>query len=211
MSTLGKFITFEGGEGAGKSTQCTLLASHLKDKGIDVLVTREPGGTPSAEMIRKLLVEGDINRWQSSTEALLMFAARSEHWHTRIHPALQKGTWVISDRFVDSSYAYQGYARGIPLEQLEKLYQFAVGSVYPDLTFFLNIPLNQGFERVRNRVTSYEERFEKEALSFHEKVQNGFLDLAKKFKERYIVEDATRSIHVIAQSLQNEIHRRFSI
>lgn len=211
MSKLGKFITFEGGEGAGKSTQCTLLASYLKDKGIDVVVTREPGGTPSAEMIRKLLVEGDINRWQSSTEALLMFAARSEHWHTLIHPALQEGTWVISDRFVDSSYAYQGYARGIPLEQLEALYKFAVGATYPDLTFFLNIPLNQGFERVRDRVTGYEERFEKEALSFHKKVQDGFLDLAKKFKERYFVQDATLSISDIAQSLQIEIKNRFSI
>jgi len=211
MSILGKFITFEGEEGAGKSTQCTLLASHLKNKGIDVIVTREPGGTPSAEMIRKLLVEGDINRWQSSTEALLMFAARSEHWHTLIYPALQKGTWVISDRFVDSSYAYQGYARGIPIEQLEQLYQFAVGSQYPDLTFFLNVPLSQGFERVRDRVTGYEERFEKEALSFHENVQDGFLDLAKKFKERYFVQDATLSIHDIAQSLQLVVKNRFSI
>ena len=211
MSTLGKFITFEGGEGAGKSTQCTLLASHLKDKGINVVVTREPGGTPSAEMIRKLLVEGDINRWQSSTEALLMFAARSEHWHTLIHPALQEGTWVISDRFVDSSYAYQGYARGIPVAQLEQLYQFAVGATYPDLTFLLNVPLSQGFERVRDRVTGYEERFEKEALSFHEKVQDGFLDLAKKFKKRYFVQDATLSISDIAQSLQIEIKNRFSI
>lgn len=211
MSTLGKFITFEGGEGAGKSTQCTLLASHLQKNGIDVIVTREPGGTPSAEMIRKLLVEGDINRWQSSTEALLMFAARSEHWHTLIQPALQKGTWVISDRFVDSSYAYQGYARGIPLEQLEHLYQFAVGSTYPDLTFFLNIPLSQGFERVRGRETGYEERFEKEAFSFHEKVQDGFLDLAQKFKDRYCVQDATLSINEIAQNLQTEIQNRFSI
>ncbi|HCU06946.1 MAG TPA: dTMP kinase [Holosporales bacterium] len=209
MPILGKFITFEGGEGAGKSTQCTLLASHLKKKGIDVIVTREPGGTPSAEMIRKLLVEGDTNRWCASTEALLMFAARSEHWHTLIYPALQQGKWVISDRFVDSSYAYQGYARGIPLAKLENLYQFAVGSIYPDLTIFLNVPLTQGFQRVRGRVKAYEERFEKEALSFHEKVHHGFLALAKKFKERYFMQDATLSIDDIARSIQCEIKKRF--
>jgi dTMP kinase len=209
MSTRGKFITFEGGEGAGKSTQCTLLASYLKDQGIDVILTREPGGTPSAEMIRTLLVEGDINRWQASTEALLMFAARSEHWHTLISPALQQGKWVISDRFVDSSYAYQGYARGIPIEKLEQLYQFSVGSSYPDLTIFLDVPLTQGFQRVRGRVKTYEERFEKEALSFHEKVYDGFLALAKKFNDRYFVQDATLSVEDIARSIQYEIKHRF--
>lgn len=209
MSIRGKFITFEGGEGVGKSTQCTLLASHLKDQGIDVMITREPGGTSSAEMIRKLLVEGDINRWHARTEALLMFAARSEHWHTLIDPALQAGKWVISDRFVDSSYAYQGYARGIPIEKLEQLYQFSVGSVYPDLTIFLNAPLSLGFQRVRGRAKPYEERFEKEALSFHEKVHDGFLALAKQFKERYVVQDATLSIDDIALSIQREIKHRF--
>ncbi|MDP2193008.1 MAG: dTMP kinase [Alphaproteobacteria bacterium] len=206
----GRFITFEGGEGAGKSTQCVLLRDSLLALGIDVILTREPGGTPTAEHIRNLLVsQGDP--LHSKTEALLMFAARCEHWHEVIEPALKQGKWVISDRFVDSSYAYQGYGRGLDLNALKNLYDFAVGESLPDLTIFLTLPPQIAFERITSRHKGYTERFEQEKLDFHERVYQGFLSLSKAYPQRYFLEDANQDIHDIAHEIMCEIERRFSI
>lgn len=134
----GRFITLEGGEGAGKSTQVRLLADALRRAGHDVVVTREPGGTPGAEQIRALLVQGDTGRWDAVTEALLLFAARRDHLVKTIWPALDRGDWVVSDRFSDSTLAYQGYAHGMGTELIERLYALTVGEFQPDLTIMLD-------------------------------------------------------------------------
>ncbi len=193
MLKNGLFITFEGGEGCGKSTQSSRLEEILRTKSIDVIRTREPGGTESAEEIRHLLVTGEPKRWDSHTEALLMFASRSEHWHRKIKPALNDGKIVICDRFADSSYAYQGFGRDLGVEGLKSLYQFAVGNAKPDITFLLDIDPTVGLSRTKKRNLDVDERFEKESILFHQKVREGYLYLAKEEPARFHVLDATLS------------------
>ncbi|MEE8351002.1 MAG: dTMP kinase, partial [Rhodospirillales bacterium] len=144
---VGKFITLEGGEGGGKTTQIKLLAEALKEAGIDPVVTREPGGAPAAEVIRRLLVEGDVARWQPMTETLLHYAARLEHVYNVIEPALTMGRWVISDRFADSTVAYQGYGHDLGRETINKVHELVLGSFQPDLTIILDIPMQDGLAR----------------------------------------------------------------
>ena len=143
----GRFITLEGGEGAGKSTQIARLKAWLEGRGKTVVATREPGGSAGAEMIRKLLVEGPAERWDGQTEALLHFAARREHLRTTVWPALASGAWVVSDRFADSTRAYQGYGHGLDLATIERLYEVAVGDFRPDLTLILDLPIETGLPR----------------------------------------------------------------
>lgn len=197
-SPKGKFITFEGCEGSGKTTQSKLLFEKLTactDKtGINVLWTREPGGSQGAEEIRSLLVKGDVHRWAPSTEALLMFAARDDHWKTCIEPALEAGTWVICDRFADSSYAYQGYGKGVPLDFLDMLYKNTVGTRHPDRTYLCDVPVDVGLMRAYSRMSAHqskEDRFEGLGKAFHENVRAGFLALAQKDPDRFCVLDAT--------------------
>ncbi|NIQ96157.1 MAG: dTMP kinase, partial [Desulfuromonadales bacterium] len=137
----GLFITLEGGEGGGKSTQARLLAEFLELRGEEVVLTREPGGSPGAEQIRSLLVDGETHRWDATTEALLHFAARRDHLVKTVIPALDRGAWVVCDRFADSTMAYQGYGHGLPKEALAVLYDFAVGTIKPDLTLVLDLPV----------------------------------------------------------------------
>ena len=204
----GRFINFEGGEGAGKSTQIQLLAEYLKSEGKDVLITREPGGSEGAETVRTLLVTGDVNRWDGVTEAMLVFAGRRDHYERVIKPALKSGTYVLCDRFADSSYAYQGAGQGVETAILDQLYQLACGDFRPDLTLILDMPVAVGIERAVSRGGD-EHRFEDMETDFHERVRNGFLTIAKHHPDRCVVIDAEQPIKSIATEIQCTVMARF--
>jgi dTMP kinase len=204
------FITFEGGEGAGKSTQIRLLAAHLRAKGVDVLTTREPGGSPGAEMIRRLLVEGAGDAWDGTTEALLMFAARRDHLVRTIRPALQRGRWVISDRFADSTRAYQGYGHGFDLVQIDVLYGLAVGDFRPDLTLILDLPVEVGLARTEAR-TGGENRYERLGAAFHQRVHDGFRDIAAAEPGRCRMVDADAPIDVVRERIRQAVADAFGV
>ena len=205
----GRFITLEGGEGAGKSTQITRLADWLKSRGRDVVTTREPGGAPGAEMIRKLLVEGPAERWDGTTEALLHFAARRDHLRATVWPALKRGAWVLSDRFADSTRAYQGYGHGLDLEALDRLYEVAVDGFHPDLTVILDLPVDTGLARAAAR-RGTETRYESLPRDFHERVRNGFLEIAKAEPRRCAIVDASKDIDTIAQAIARAVAERLA-
>jgi dTMP kinase len=172
----GRFISFEGGEGAGKSTQLRLLAARLREGGIDVVETREPGGTPGAEAIRALLVEGSADRWSPVVETLLMNAARADHVERLIEPALAAGKWVLSDRFADSTRVYQGVAGAVDAAAVERVIGFATGGLEPDLTLVLDLPEAEGLERAAQRGGAA--RFEAKGAAYHAAVRAGFRALA---------------------------------
>lgn len=194
----GCFITLEGGEGAGKSTQVRHLAERLKERRLDVLLTREPGGTPGGEAIRHLLVNGDTGRWQPMTEALLHTAARVEHVHKVIEPALGRGQWVISDRFADSTRAYQGAAQGLSIETVDDLQRLALGTFAPDLTLILDLPVAVALERAHGRGAGAEDRYERMGGSFHERLRAVFLDIAQNEPIRCRIIDASGSVEEVA-------------
>jgi dTMP kinase len=203
----GRFITLEGGEGAGKSTQIARLADWLKARGRDVVTTREPGGAPGAEMIRKLLVEGPTERWDGTTEALLHFAARRDHLRATVWPALERGAWVVSDRFADSTRAYQGYGHGLDLESLDRLYEVAVDGFHPDLTIILDLPVETGLARAAAR-RGTETRYESLPRDFHERVRQGFLEIARNEPKRCAVVDASKDIDAIAEVIARAVAER---
>lgn len=205
----GRFITLEGGEGVGKSTQIARLATWLEGRGHRVVATREPGGSPGAEMIRKLLVEGPAERWDGTTEALLHFAARREHLRSTVWPALQRGDWVISDRFADSTLAYQGYGHGLGRAVFEQLYGLAVGDFRPDLTIVLDLPVETGLARAAAR-RGTETRYESLPRQFHEQVRAGFREIAAREPGRCIVIDATRPIDAIAEAIVAAVRGRLA-
>jgi dTMP kinase len=192
----GVFITFEGGEGGGKSTQTRLLRDALAARGHRVLLTREPGGSPGAEAIRALLVQGDANRWDGVTEALLHNAARRDHVTKVITPALDAGQVVISDRFFDSTIAYQGYGHGIDLAVLGGLQRAAIGNFAPDLTLILDMPVEEGLRRAGARGGG-EDRYESMAVDFHRRLRDGFLAIAAAAPQRCKVVDATGTIEAV--------------
>lgn len=185
----GRFVTFEGGEGAGKSTQIRLLAAWLETQGVPVVMTREPGGTPGAERIRKLLVEGDADAWTPMTEALLHYAARVEHVARVVQPALAAGRWVLSDRFADSTIAYQGYGHGLGQARIAGLHRAALGRFRPDLTLVLDIGVARGLARAAAR-RGTETRYESMDTAFHRRVRAGFLEIARIDPARCVVVDA---------------------
>ena len=194
--TKAKFITLEGGAGAGKSTQIRLLADALRNGGIDPVITREPGGAPAAEIIRSLLVEGAVDRWLPMTEALLHFAARKEHVQATIAPALETGRWVVSDRFSDSTVAYQGYGHNLGQDDMARLLSLVLGDFQPDLTIILDIPVAEGLARAGKREAGEgagEDRYERMDQDFHQRLRDGFLDIARGAPERCAVIDATQS------------------
>lgn len=203
----GRFITLEGGEGAGKSTQIAHLKAFLEKCGHTVVTTREPGGAPGAEMVRKLLVEGPVERWDGVTEALLHFAARREHLRSTVWPALKRGDWVVSDRFADSTVAYQGYGYGIDRTLLDKLYGIAVGDFRPDLTVILDLPVEAGLARASAR-RGNETRYESLPRDFHERVRKGFLEIAAAEPDRCLVIDATADVEAVASSVAEAIGLR---
>jgi dTMP kinase len=196
----GRFITFEGGEGAGKSTQIKLLAETLRGRGLQVVTTREPGGAPGAEQIRRLLVEGEAGRWDAVTEALLHTAARREHLLRTVMPAVAQGQWVLSDRFADSTVAYQGYGQGVPLNDLAKLYEVAVGDFEPDLTLILDIPVEEGLRRAKARGGA-EDRYERMGLAFHERMRRGFLEIAQGNPQRCFIIPAEGSVAAVQRAV----------
>ena len=199
QSGRGFFISFEGGDGVGKSTQIHLLAERLEKSGREVLTTREPGGSPGAEAIRKLLVEGDKDRWSPMTEALLMVAARRDHLERVILPALERGASVITDRFADSTMAYQGVAGALGRDAVAALHALAVGRD-PDLTVILDIPVEEGLARAHGR-DGAETRFESKGLAFQEQVRAAFLEIAADSPDRCVVVKADRSIEETAEAV----------
>lgn len=205
----GRFITLEGGEGAGKSTHIRRLADGLRSDGHQVVTTREPGGSPEAERIRELLIEGATDRWDAMTEALLHFAARREHLVRTVWPALAHGTWVISDRFADSTMAYQGYGAGLNRETIEALYAHAVGDFRPDLTLILDLPVEDGLARAAARGEGGT-RYERMGLDFHHRLRDGFLDIARREPDRCAVIDATQSIDSVAATILATVRERLA-
>ena len=206
----GVFLTFEGGEGAGKSTQVRRLAADLERSGIDVISTREPGGSPGAEDIRKLLVSGDVARWQPLTEVVLHYAARVEHVATVVRPALERGTWVICDRFHDSTIAYQGYGHGLEIELIDNLHQQLLDGFQPNLTMILDIPVDAGLARTGGR-DGVEDRYERMDSEFHQRLRDGFLQIAAAEPERCAVIDAISSEDAVHRDVIACIKERLSI
>ena len=190
--TSGKFITFEGGEGAGKTTQAKMLCDALEGAGIETLLTREPGGTFGAEAIRDLVLEGTSDRWSGMTELLLMYAARLDHVEKLIKPALERGVWVISDRFSDSSIAYQGYARGLGADKVKAVHEAVMDGFEPDLTILFDIDPILAQKRVETRGESLS-RFDAESIDFHNTLRQAFLDIAESQAERIFTIDAAAS------------------
>lgn len=204
----GAFITFEGGEGAGKSTQLHRLASTLRGEGLDVVTTREPGGTATAERIRHLLLDRDGLTFDVVTEALLFAAARHDHVTGLIEPALQSGKMVLCDRFLDSTLVYQGLAGRAPLAVLEQLIAIAVGPTRPDLTLILDLPPEQGLARVGARQASAaqaRDHFEQRALTFHRAVRDGFRFLAEREPGRCRLVDAARPADLVAADILSAV------
>lgn len=194
----GVFLTFEGGEGAGKSTQIARLSERLKAEGRPVAVTREPGGTPQAEAIRPLLVSGRTDSWSAEAEALLNYAARDSHLRAVIRPALAAGTNVICDRFMDSTRAYQGYAAGCNLALINQLEQHIVGETRPDLTFIFDLDPVAGLARAKGRGGAGEDRYERKGLKFHQLIRDAFLSIAKAEPRRCRIIDASQSVEAVA-------------
>lgn len=199
-SKQGKFITIEGTEGVGKSTNIAFITEWLADKGIDILHTREPGGTPLAEEIRELLLAKRDETVDSRTELLLMFAARCQHVANKIRPALEQGQWVLSDRFTDASFAYQGFGRELGFERLSELEQWSLQGFKPDLTIMLDLPIEIGLERAEKR--GEKDRFESEQIEFFQRVRDGYLEIARTEPERMKVIDATGSIEQVQKQIE---------
>ncbi len=206
----GRFITLEGGEGTGKSTQAKRLADAFEVRGQPSLVTREPGGSPGAEDIRKLLVTGEPGRWDAMTETLLVFAARADHIAQTIKPALEAGRTVVCDRFTDSTYAYQGAGRGTPRETIRRIESVVLEDFKPDLTLVLDLPVETGLGRAKTRGAK-ESRFEKFDTSFHEKLRQAFLDIAKRSPDRCLVIDASQGEDDVAAAIWDAVAHRFGL
>ncbi len=206
----GKFITIEGGEGAGKSTQARRLVETLRARGLDVVETYEPGGPSGAEAIRGLLLGSDGHDWEPATEALLHFAARCEHLSKTVLPALERGDWVVSDRFADSTMAYQGYGLGLGRDMIESLYALSIGAFAPDVTVILDLPAENGMARARSRGDQLD-RYETMDLEFHRRLRQGFLDIAARDADRCVVVDASAAIEDIAAEIFTAVKTRLEV
>jgi dTMP kinase len=201
----GKFITIEGIEGAGKSTCMSLIASEMSSHGIEILQTREPGGTELGEELRDLLLGHRHYGMAEDTELLLMFASRAEHLQRKILPALRDGKWVLSDRFTDATYAYQGGGRGLDVQKIAALERWVQGEMRPDLTLLMDLPVEQGMQRAGKR--SAPDRFESEATSFFDRVRSSYLDIAAANPGRVRVIDASRDLGEVSASITETIKR----
>ena len=206
-----RFITLEGGEGAGKSTQIKLLANAFEAAGLGVLTTREPGGSEGGEAIRNLVVSGSADRWHPTTESLLFMAARFDHLATKIKPALSEGKWVLCDRFYDSTYVYQGIAKEVGGEWLDQLYRQLFANTRPDLTLLLDLPPAVGLKRADKRGNIAESRFEQMDIQFHERLRAGFQKLAHDYPGRINTIDATQDATGVHQSIIAAVNTRFGL
>ena len=201
-----KFITFEGGEGSGKSTQIKLLAKKIAETS-SVCVTREPGGTTSAEEIRKLLVRGKADKWSSVSELLLLFAARKDHIDKLILPALSSNKWVLCDRFVDSTYVYQGMCGKTSLDVIKKIEKIVIGQFKPELTFLINIDPKVGIQRSK-RPGNIDLRYENMDIKFHNKIYKSYLKLASLNKRRIFMIDGSKTISDIENEIWNKVKNK---
>ncbi|MDW3207560.1 MAG: dTMP kinase [Alphaproteobacteria bacterium] len=209
MAEVGRFITFEGGEGSGKSTQCARLAEFLTQAGIETVVTREPGGTEGAQAIRDLVVSGAGDRWGPVSEALLMYAARRDHVDRVIKPALSNGKWVICDRFSDSTLAYQGYGRELGADWIAQLDRLSLDGFKPDLTLLLDMPVSTGLARAAER--GGPDRFEKLGSTFHESLRQAFLSIASREPDRIVTVSAEGSMNAVSERIQAVVLDRFAL
>jgi len=208
----GRFITFEGGEGSGKSTQTAALAEHLRARGIDVLLTREPGGSPGAEIIRHVILSGAAQPFGTDVEAILFAAARDDHLRVTILPALEAGRWVICDRFFDSTRAYQGALGAVDPQLIRSLERVTVGNNVPDLTIMLDVPADIGGKRAAaRRGAAHADRFEAEDLTFHQKLRETFLEIARREPQRCVVVDGTQSLEQVGEAIWREVRERFGL
>ena len=203
-----RFISFEGGEGSGKSTQIKLLAKKLAKYG-DVITTREPGGTIEAEVIRKLLVKGKKNKWSGVVETLLLYAARKDHIDKVIAPSLKKNKWVLCDRFKESTLVYQGYGKNVDIDLIKKLDKIITNNLTPSLTFILDINPKIGLKRSK-RKSNTETRYENMSLTFHNKIRKEFINIAKSNKKKFILIDANQNINQIQNIIWNEISNKIN-
>ena len=194
--TTGIFIAIEGGEGAGKSTQTKRLSAHLESLGYEVVITREPGGTPTAEKIRNILLDPEIKNMPDETEALLFAASRADHAHNKIRPALERGAVVLCDRYIDSSVAYQGAARGLGVDRIRALSEWATGELLPDFTIYLDVPAEAGSERMDGT-----DRMEIQSREFHVRVQQAFRDIASTSTRPHVLVDATLTIDEVTEAI----------
>jgi len=210
MKRPARFISLEGGDGSGKSTQIRHLVAGLKKRNIATLATREPGGSKGAEEIRKLVLTGEPGRWDVMTETLLMFAARSDNVAKAIQPALKAGTWVICDRFTDSTYAYQGAGGGLARETIRRMETLVLHDFRPDLTLILDLPVETGIARTHGRAHD-ETRFEKFDLAFHERMRQAYLAIARRDTARCAVIDASQDENAVAQAIWTTVATRFKI
>ena len=205
----GRFITFEGGEGAGKSTQLKRLAERLRGRGLEVVATREPGGSPGAEAIRELVLNGAADRWSPATETLLMYAARRDHIERVIRPGLERGAWVVCDRFADSTRAYQGTGGGTDPAFIAALEQHVLGETRPDLTLVFDLPPEAGLARAQAR--GGEMRFESKGLAFHQRLREGFLAIARAEPQRCALIDATGSMDAVEAAVWAAVEARLAV
>lgn len=206
----GRFITFEGGEGAGKSTQLKRLVARLGAGGLEVVATREPGGSPGAESIRELVLKGAADRWSPVTETLLMYAARRDHVERVIRPALARGAWVVCDRFADSTRAYQGAAGGVDPALIAAMETHVLEQTRPDLTLIFDMPVDVGLQRAHARAGS-EMRFESKGLAFHERLREGFLAIARGEPERCAIIDARGTLDEVETAVWAAIESRLAV
>mgnify|MGYP000922923798 CR=1 FL=1 len=198
FTLTGKFITFEGPEGSGKSTVIKAVVEYLTSEGYDILSTREPGGIRIAEDIRDIILSKDNTMMCARSEALLFAASRAQHLHEKILPGLEENKIILCDRFIDSSLAYQGYARGLGVEEVYQINKFAIGNKLPDLTLFFDVPPKVGLSRVFNNTRDVD-RLDLETLEFHEKVYEGYQFLAKKFENRFVIIDGTNPVETVIE------------
>ena len=205
----GRFITFEGGEGTGKSTHASLLAQRIKSFGIGTLLTREPGGSPGAEVMRYVLLSGAVRPLGADAEAMVFAAARDDHLTTMIRPALERGKWVVCDRFADSTRIYQGVAGKVDPLAIKAMERIIVGDTKPDLTLILDVPAKEGLKRAAERRGKGDvDRFEGEALTFHEKLRDGFLTLAANEPDRCVLIDATSTKDEVAEQIWRVVSKK---
>lgn len=208
---IGRFITFEGGEGSGKSTQAGILANRLSRAGRAVFSTREPGGSPAAEEIREALLSGQVKQYGPLAEAVMFAVARADHVDHAIKDSLQEGRWVVCDRFIDSTRAYQGVTAGVPRGVINALEELTVGGLSPNLTFILDIPAEEGLARAKKRADGAElDRFESQELVMHERVRRAFLDIAEEEPGRVVVIDASQPEAMVAEDVWEAVLHRLN-
>ncbi|MBU1776201.1 MAG: dTMP kinase [Gammaproteobacteria bacterium] len=203
-------IVIDGMDGSGKGVQTRRLRDALIQSGYKAILTREPGGSPGAEEIRRLLVEGEPNKWDSMTELLLMYAARRSHLEQTIRPAIENGSWVVSDRFADSSRAFQGIAGELGLEIVETIHRVAVGDFKPDLSIILDVPVSTALERASARGGT-EDRFERKGVEYHQKVRDAFIKIAKSDNKKYALIDASMTMDQVTEAILQVIESRLHL